>query len=86
MGLDQYEAQAGVPIARTYTAKELNVLLSDFDLTISKDHIFQYDIPSYNNWEYKKTDFWQKIPEILIRFLETLFGWHLMVKAESVLI
>ena len=86
LGLDQYEAQSGVPIAKTYTSNELNTLLSDFDLTISKDHIFQYDIDAYKNWEYKKTTFWEKIPEFLISIIEELVGWHLMVKAESIIV
>ncbi len=79
LGLDQPEAQYGCPIANTYTFDQIRTLLSDFDLVMKKDHIFQYEIESYKKYKYEKTWFWKNIPERITRFLETHLGWHTLI-------
>ena len=68
------------PVARAYTRGEIRTLLSDFDLTITQDHIFQYDKPSYDNYEYVKLPPWDVMPECVTRMMERAFGWHMLVK------
>lgn len=75
LGLEQPEPAT----VRTYTFEELTVLLSDFNIELSKDHIFQYDMDSYIGYEYKKTRFWENMPECITRFLETHLGQHTLV-------
>ena len=54
-GLDQYEAQYGVPIANVYTHQEVYELLKDFkNINITQKHIFPYKIEEYKNYIYKK--------------------------------
>lgn len=80
--LDQYEAQSGVPIAHTYTREEITELLTDSNFTgiqIEQDHIFQWSIPEYKNFTYKKEPWFEAMPEPLIRTLEQKFGWHLLI-------
>ena len=79
LGLDQPEAQWGCPVANTYTFDQIRTLMSDFDLTLSKDHIFQYDIETYKKHEYTKTWFWNSLPDCVIRFMEKRFGWHTLI-------
>lgn len=80
LGLDQPEAQSGCPVANTYTFDQIRTLLSDFDLTLSKDHIFQYDIETYKKHEYNKTWFWNSMPDCAINFMEKNFGWHTLIR------
>jgi SAM-dependent methyltransferase len=79
LGLDQPEAQSGCPVANTYTFDQIRTLLSDFDLDLKKDHIFQYEIESYKKYKYEKTWFWKNMPECITRFLETRLGWHTLI-------
>jgi hypothetical protein len=54
-GLDQYEAQNGVPIANVYTNDVIYELLKDFkNLKIKQTHIFPYKIEQYKNYIYEK--------------------------------
>lgn len=85
-GLDQFEAQSGVPIANTYTNDEIECILRQHgftDVTIKQDHIFQWSIPEYKNYEYKKEPWFATMPEELVRTLETKFGWHLLIKCRK---
>ena len=57
-GLDQYEAQHGVPIANVYTHDEVKLLLKDFkNINIQQKHIFPYKIAEYKNYIYEKEDY-----------------------------
>jgi SAM-dependent methyltransferase len=79
-GLDQYEAQSGVPIANVYTHDEINSLLNNFkDINIQQEHIFPYKIPEYKNYIYEKEDYFKLMPPELFKCLETNFGWHLCI-------
>ena len=54
-GLDQYEAQNGVPIANVYTQDEVYELLTEFNnIKITQTHIFPYKIEEYKNYIYEK--------------------------------
>jgi ubiquinone/menaquinone biosynthesis C-methylase UbiE len=78
------EAQLNCPVAYTYTKKELVKLLEDFTVVdVYKDHIFQYDIKEYINYNYRKTFLFRNLPNTIIKFLESHLGWHTMVKFKS---
>jgi len=50
-GLDQYEAQSGVPIANVYTKDQVYELLKDFkNISIKQTHIFPYKIEEYKKY------------------------------------
>jgi len=79
-GLDQYEAQSGVPIAKTYTKEEIYSLLKDFkDIDINQTHIFPYEIEEYKKYNYVKKPYFANMPESLFNCLEKNLGWHLCI-------
>jgi UDPglucose 6-dehydrogenase len=83
-GLDQYEAQNGVPIAKTYTKEDIQVLLKDFnDINIWQTHIFPYKIESYKNYIYEKKDYFKNMPDELFECLEKNLGWHLCISCKK---
>lgn len=83
-GLDQFEAQSGVPIAHTYTNQEITDILSDFtNHQIKQDHIFQWNVDEYKQYRYKKEPWFEAMPEDLLRTLEQEFGWHLLITCEK---
>ena len=83
LGLAQPEAQYGCPIANAYSKQEILELLGHFDVySYQKEHIFQYKIPEYKNYLYVKDFPWNVMPNFLVRFMETTFGWHSLVKAK----
>ena len=79
-GLDQYEAQNGVPIANVYTHDDIHILLKNFkDIRIRQTHIFQYKIEEYKNYVYKKKEYFDTMPLELFQCMEKNLGWHLCV-------
>jgi ubiquinone/menaquinone biosynthesis C-methylase UbiE len=85
MGLAQPEAQAGCPIAFTYTQSDIFDLLSSFTiLDCHKDHIFPYKIEEYKQYKYVKKFPWNIMPLPIFRAMEKLLGWHYLVKARYV--
>ena len=83
-GLDQFEAQSGVPIANTYTKDEMRNILKDFvNIHIDQDHIFQWNIDEYKQYRYKKEPWFEAMPEPLVRALEKEYGWHLLVTCNK---
>jgi len=83
-GLDQYEAQSGVPIANVYTNEEINTLLKDFNnIEIKQSHIFPYKIEQYKNYVYEKKDHFEAMPKKLFECLEKHLGWHLCVSCRK---
>lgn len=76
------EAQPGVPVAYTYTKKEVIKLLNDFECHIAKDHIFTWKIKDYIKHKYNKTIFWRCIPKGIFHILEKILGWHLLIDAK----
>ena len=83
-GLDQYEAQSGVPIANVYTKEEVYELLKDFkNVTIEQTHIFPYKIEKYKNYIYEKKDYFEVMPKELFDCLEKKLGWHLLISCNK---
>jgi len=83
-GLDQFEAQTGVPIAETYTNDEIKELLKDFtNIQIEQDHIFQWNVEKYKQYLHEKEPWFEAMPEELIRTLEKELGWHLLITCEK---
>jgi len=84
-GLDQYEAQSGVPIANVYTKQEVYELLKDFtNITIEQTHIFPYKIDLYKNYIYEKKDYFEAMPKELFDCLEKNLGWHLLISCNKI--
>uniref|UniRef100_A0A6C0C0Z4 Methyltransferase type 12 domain-containing protein n=1 Tax=viral metagenome TaxID=1070528 RepID=A0A6C0C0Z4_9ZZZZ len=83
-GLDQYEAQSGVPIANTYSHNEIYDLLSEFkNINIHQTHIFPYKIPEYKEQQYVKEDYFENMPPELFNCLERNLGWHLCISCNK---
>jgi ubiquinone/menaquinone biosynthesis C-methylase UbiE len=83
-GLDQYEAQSGVPIANVYTKEEVYELLKDFkNIKINQAHIFPYKIERYKNYIYEKKDHFEAMPKELFDCLEKNLGWHLLISCNK---
>lgn len=77
------EAATGSPVTYIYSKKQASNLLSGFKITkMSVDHIFPYDIPEYIKYRYKKVWYFRYLPRRLFRWLETTFGWHLLITAR----
>ena len=80
LGLAQPEAQAGCPLAFTYTKAEIFNLLSCFKVySCQKRHIFPYKINEYKHFIYKKRFPWNVLPCSLF---ERFLGWHYLIKAR----
>jgi SAM-dependent methyltransferase len=83
-GLDQYEAQSGVPIANVYTHEEVHQLLYRFkDIQISQTHIFPYKIDEYKQYKYVKKDYFEVMPSEVFQCLEKNLGWHLCITCRK---
>jgi 2-polyprenyl-3-methyl-5-hydroxy-6-metoxy-1,4-benzoquinol methylase len=83
-GLDQYEAQNGVPIAKVYTHDDIYDLLRDFEnIQIKQTHIFPYKIEEYKNYVYEKKDYFKCMPDDLFQCLEKNLGWHLCITCQK---
>jgi len=83
-GLDQYEAQSGVPIANVYTHEEVYEILKDFNgVKIEQRHIFPYKIEQYKNYIYEKKDYFEYMPNELYFCLEKNLGWHLCITCKK---
>ena len=83
-GLDQYEAQNGVPIANVYTKDEVNVLLKKFkNINIVQTHIFPYKIPEYKQHKLVKEDYFECMPNEIFECLNRNLGWHLCITCNK---
>ncbi len=85
-GRAQPEAQAGCPIADTYTKLGAKRLFEScrFQVTdIRKDHIFPFDVDAYAQHEYVRRWHWKAMPQPVFRACERFLGWHLLVKAKA---
>jgi SAM-dependent methyltransferase len=85
-GFDQPEAQAGCPIAFTYTETGVRDLLKGcFEPTeIRQDHIFPYVVEKYVRYEYEPQPWFKAMPEAMFRALEKRLGWHMLITAKPV--
>lgn len=82
-GLDQPEAQAGCPVATTFTQEELRELLRDFEiLEMRQDHIFPYVIEKYVQYQYEMVPWFKAMPKQVFRALEKTLGWHTLIKCR----
>lgn len=79
-GFDRPEAQAGCPVAYTYTQDELRSMLSAFDIIdMHQDHIFPYVIEKYVRYEYELVPWFKAMPKDMFRALEKALGWHTLI-------
>lgn len=82
-GFDQPEAQAGCPIAFTYTHDEVRALLKDYEIIdLRQDHIFPYVIEQYVRYEYEFQPWFKAMPREMFRALEKALGWHTLITAR----
>jgi SAM-dependent methyltransferase len=86
-GFDQPEAQAGCPIAFTYTRDEVREFLHQggFEATeIRQDHIFPYVIDKYARYEYEPEPWFEAMSAEMFRHLEKSLGWHMLIVAKPI--
>ncbi len=79
------EAQTGCPITYTFTRREVQNLLEQYGFSVTDmqvEHIFPYRISDYIQYRYVKVWYFRWMPQVLFRWLERHFGWHLCVTAE----
>jgi len=81
-GLAQPEAQDDCPQAVTYTNKEARNLFDEFDLNITQDFIFPWQIEPYKNKIYIKEPWFEAMPAHMFRTLEKRLGWHLLIEGK----
>jgi len=83
-GIDQFEAQSGVPIANVYTNDEIKILLKDFvDINIWQTYIFPWEINDYKNYKYTKTSFFESMNDSEFELMERILGWHLCITCKK---
>jgi 2-polyprenyl-3-methyl-5-hydroxy-6-metoxy-1,4-benzoquinol methylase len=85
-GLDQPEAQAGCPIAVTYTKEMVEELLKgQFVVSeLRQTHIFPYIIEKYVKYEYELQPWFKSMPLQMRKILESFLGWHLLISAKPI--
>lgn len=82
-GLDQPEAQAGCPIAHTYSEGGIQELLKGFRvLEMRQDHIFPFVIPHYRKHRYVVQPWFKAMPKVMFQALERKLGWHWLIRAR----
>jgi 2-polyprenyl-3-methyl-5-hydroxy-6-metoxy-1,4-benzoquinol methylase len=83
-GLDQFEAQAGCPYAKSYTKDDITDLLgSKFQLErLRQDHCFMYNVDAYKQGRYELEPWFETMPEAMREAVKEYLGWHLLVKAR----
>ena len=83
-GLDQYEAQSNCPVAFTYTNDQVYQMFSRFsNIQICQEHIFPYKISEYRQYQYKKEEWFEHMPDEIFRTLEKKLGWHLCITCQK---
>ena len=85
-GLDQYEAQAGCPYAKSFSKEEIPGLLGKgWQLErVRQDHCFMYNVESYKAGRYELEPWFAAMPEAMREAVREYRGWHLLVKAKKV--
>jgi SAM-dependent methyltransferase len=83
-GLDQFEAQAGCPYAKSYSKDDiLDLLGSKFHLErLRQDHCFMYNVDAYKQGRYELEPWFEAMPEAMREAVKEYLGWHLLVKAR----
>lgn len=84
-GLDQYEAQAGCPYAKSFTREDIYRLLEpDFSIErIRQDHCFMYNVEAYKQGQYELEPWFEAMPVAMREAVKEYLGWHLLVKARK---
>jgi SAM-dependent methyltransferase len=84
-GLDQFEAQAGCPYAKSYSKDDISDLLgSKFHLErLRQDHCFMYNVDAYKQGRYELEPWFEAMPEAMREAVKEYLGWHLLVKAKK---
>ena len=84
-GLDQYEAQAGCPYARSFTKEEIPVVLGDrFHIErLRQDHCFMYNVEAYKAGRYELEPWFAAMTDSMREAVREYLGWHLLVKAKK---
>lgn len=78
------EAATGSPVTYVYSKEQAKKLFKDFNIVdIKIDHIFPYSTPEYVKHKYKIVWYFRVLPQGVFRWLETHFGWHLLVTAKN---
>jgi SAM-dependent methyltransferase len=85
-GLDQPEAQAGCPIATTYSREMIDDLLEGLFRVVSAEqaHIFPYRIEKYIQYEYEVEPWFAAMRPEMFEALERRLGWHYLIVARPV--
>ena len=83
-GLDQYEAHAGCPYARSFSREEIaDILGEQFEiLRLRQDHCFMYNVDKYKQGEYELEPWFVAMPYAMREAVREYLGWHLLVKAR----
>lgn len=78
------EAATGSPVTYVYSKDQARKLLKGFKiLEMRIDHIFPYSIPEYKRYQYKRVWYFDYLPKRIFRWLETHFGWHMLITART---
>jgi SAM-dependent methyltransferase len=85
-GFEQPEAQAGCPIATTYSRAMIDELLSGRFRVVAAEqaHIFPYRIAKYVRWKYELEPWFAAMPADVFAALERRLGWHYLIAAVPV--
>lgn len=85
-GLDQYEAQAGCPYAKSFTREEIPALLgTGWQLErVRQDHCFMYNVEAYKQGRYELDPWFAAMPDAMREAVREYLGWHLLVKAKKI--
>ncbi len=78
------EAQIGCPRALTYTTRQAESLLNEFEIiSLTKDHIFVYDVDEYVKGNYVvREEFANMTEQQYISMCEEI-GWHMLIKCRK---
>jgi SAM-dependent methyltransferase len=84
-GLDQYEAQAGCPYAKSFTKEEIPEILGEgWNIErLRQDHCFMYNVEAYKQGRYELEPWFAAMPEAMREGIREYLGWHLLVKARK---
>jgi len=85
-GLDQYEAQAGCPYAKSFTKEEIPELLGPgwHIERVRQDHCFMYNVDAYKAGRYELEPWFAAMPDAMREAVREYLGWHLLVKARKI--
>lgn len=84
-GLDQFEAQAGCPVAGAYSRGNVYDLLSSRGyqvLEMRQTHIFPYNVEAYKQYRYEREPWFKAMLPAVFDALEKELGWHLLITCK----